>query len=209
MTARKQTASSAERELGRELEQLQQSASVAAMIFRTDKTLYEHLAELCLWWRSANQIPGYLEAEYSKSGKKYKRKVKHGINFAPLFWLTWGPYNGLTDDRRRRWSIVLNKFNAHYESEKRHHTDSAEKLKNFLHTNGGVDGVVNDGKVTDDKLDNDGLSDEDAAVDKSQSASHTKTQTLPLSASSRSAVMAERTYQCKAEAYAQGKQGTT
>ena len=107
-------------------------------------------------------IDGYLAAAYNTTGKKYKKKVKHGINFAPLFWLAWGDNNDLTDDKCRRWSIVLNKFDALYDTEKQYRTDSVAKLQNFLNNNGGVDGIVSKGKESDDEQDEDELSDDEA-----------------------------------------------
>jgi hypothetical protein len=151
-------------ELGQKLANLQTTASVVShQIITTNKAFYEHLAELYMWWREAKQVPGYLAAEYATIGKKHKTKVKHGINFAPLFWLTWGFDNGLTDDKTGRWSRVMNKLHGKYESEQQYKTDSVPKLANFIDQSGGVDGLVDYGKkeqgktVTedDDRVDDD------------------------------------------------------
>ena len=134
-------------ELGQKLANLQTAASVVSHhIVTTNKAFYEHLAELYMWWREAKQVPGYLAAEYKTIGKKHKTKVKHGINFAPLFWLTWGYDNGLTDDKTGRWSRAMNKMHAEFETKHQYKTDSVPKLANFIDQSGGVDGLVDYGK---------------------------------------------------------------
>jgi hypothetical protein len=144
--------------LDQQLEQLQTSAAVVSrQIHSTNRQFYGHLAELYLWWRGAQQAPDYLETAYAKTGKKYKKKIKQGINFAPLFWLAWGYDNGLTDDKAGRWSRVLNKLHEVYEAEKQYQTDSIPKLQNFIEERGGVDGLVEYGKRSDD----DDLEDDD------------------------------------------------
>lgn len=137
--------------LNLKLAQLQEAASVVADQIRgTNAAFYGHLAELYIWWRSASTIDGYLGVEYAKTGRKYKKKVKHGINFAPLFWLTWGSDNGLTDDKVGRWSRVMNKLHSVYEAEQQYHTDSVSKLQNFIKNSGGVDGLVGYGSPADE-----------------------------------------------------------
>lgn len=144
------------------LAQLQQSALVVAGQMRaTHRVFYGHLAEVYVWWRSASAVDGYLDAEYAKASIRFKRKVKHGVNFAPLFWLVWGRYNGLDDDKARRYSIVLNRFHDLYEAQKQYHTDTVAKLQNYLHAAGGIDGVVKDG-VADDEDDEDSIGDDEA-----------------------------------------------
>jgi hypothetical protein len=129
--------------LGQKLQTLQGAASVVSRsIITTNKAFYEHLAELYVWWRDAEKVPGYLDAEYAKNGKKYKKNVQHGINFAPLFWLTWGYNNGLNDDKAGRWSRVLNQLHAKYQSEQQYHTDSVPKLGTYIEQNGGVEGLT-------------------------------------------------------------------
>ena len=155
--AKATTAAPAQTKLADELAQLQQSASiVAANILSTNRAFYKHLSELYVWWRSANAVDGYLEAEYKKLGRKFKNKVAYGTNFAPLFWLVWGNYNGLTVDKVGRWSRALNKLHEKYESEKQYRTDSVEKLSNFMENSGGIDGLVTFGSVDDeDNIDDD------------------------------------------------------
>jgi hypothetical protein len=163
MTASKQTPSTVEQELGRELEQLQQSASIVADGLRSsNKALYKHFAELYMWWRSASAVDDYLDAAYATTGRKYKKKTTQGINFAPLFWLAWGPNNDLSDDKVGRWSRVLNALHTVFEAEKQYRTDSVAKLQNYIQNSGGVEGLGGYGKATDDELDGDDLSDEEA-----------------------------------------------
>jgi len=162
MTASKQTPNSVELELGRALAQLQQSASlVSDHIRKSRRAFYKHLAELYMWWRSAKEVDGYLAKEYAKTGKRNK-KIKQGINFAPLLWLTWGTDNDLTDDLTGRWSRVLNALHTVYEAEKQYRTDSVAKLQNYIHNNGGVAGLVGYGKAVSDEIEDDEMSDEEA-----------------------------------------------
>ena len=175
-----------------ELAQLQQAASVVAGQLRaTNRAFYGHLAEVYVWWRSASAVDGYLDAEYARLGIRYKRKVNYGINFAPVFWLVWGSYNGLDDDKARRYSIVLNRFNDLYEAEKQYHNDTVAKLQNYLQATGGIDGVVKDG-VADDEGDEDSIGDDeadgamvkaavdvDAAIDKLYGAAHAFYSSVP------------------------------
>ena len=101
--------------LNQKLTQLQNEGCAVAGLYRNaNRTFYKHVVELYMWWRDAEQVDGYLDQAYSLSGKKYKTKVTHGINFAPLFWLTWGLDNGLTDDKANRCSRVLNKLHDLY-----------------------------------------------------------------------------------------------
>ena len=160
-------------ELGQQLADLQQAASVVSDQIRgTNANFYKHLAELYMWWRGASALEGYLDAEYTKLGKRFKRRISSSINFAPLFWLTWGHDNGLTDDKAGRWSRVLNKLHNLYETEKQYRTDSVPKLQNYIELKGGVDGLVGYGTPAknvdggDDEGGNDddggdGLSDDD------------------------------------------------
>ena len=161
MTASIQPQKADELELGRELQALQLSASIVSYQLRkTNKAFYKHLAELYIWWRGAQKVDGYLERQYATTGKKYK-KIKKGINFAPLFWLTWGTDNDLTDDKTGRWSRVLNALHTIYEAEKQYHVDSVAKLQNYIQNNGGVDGLGGYGKVADEEPEDDELGDDD------------------------------------------------
>lgn len=145
------------------LAQLQQAASVVAVQIRaTNRDFYKHLAQVYVWWRTANALDGYLDAEYARLGIRYKRKVNYGLNFAPVFWLVWGRYNGLDDDKARRYSIVLNRFHELYETQKQYHTDTVAKLQNYLQSVGGVDGVVKDGSAEENDDDEDSIGDDEA-----------------------------------------------
>jgi hypothetical protein len=152
--------------LGQKLTALQTEASVVSQhIVSTNKAFYKHLAELYMWWREANQVPGYLDAEYATIGRKYKRKIQSGTNFAPLFWLTWGHNNGLTDDKAGRYSRVLNNLHSKFESERQYQTDSIAKLSTYIELSGGVDGLVGYGKKTDDQDTPDDDEIDDDAID--------------------------------------------
>ena len=154
--ASKAKAASQPASLNQKLTQLQNDGSVVAGLYRNaNRTFYKHVVELYMWWRDAEQVPGYLDQAYSWTGKKYKTKVKHGINFAPLFWLAWGPDNGLTDDKANRCSRVLNKLHKLYLAEKQYRTDSVVKLANYIESKGGINGLVGYGKAVDVEDDDD------------------------------------------------------
>lgn len=147
--------------LTQQLMQLQDAASVVAGLYRSaNRIFYKHVAELYMWWRDARHVQGYLEAAYATTGKKHK-SLKQGINFSRLFWLAWGPDNGLTDDKANRCSRVLNKLHELYESQKQYHTDSVAKLGNYLDNNGGINGLVGYGKTVDVDDDSDDGDDDD------------------------------------------------
>ena len=160
--ASKATAASKPVLLTQQLTQLQDAASVVAGLYRSaNRIFYKHVAELYMWWRDARDVQGYLEAAYATTGKKHK-SLKQGINFSRLFWLAWGPDNGLTDDKANRCSRVLNKLHELYESQEQYHTDSVAKLGNYLDNNGGINGLVGYGKTVDvDDSDDDGDDDDE------------------------------------------------
>ncbi|MBL0242919.1 MAG: hypothetical protein IPQ22_02440 [Rhodoferax sp.] len=135
---------------------LQESAVlVSAQMRSSNMALYKHLAELWGWWYVAQSVPGYLDAEYANVTKRRPKAVRHGINFAPLFRLTWGYANGLSDDKCRRWSIVLNKLNELYLTEEQYRTDTVVKFQNYIHRKGGVDAFIDNGKSMPTNLDDD------------------------------------------------------
>ncbi|PKO68895.1 MAG: hypothetical protein CVU22_07035 [Betaproteobacteria bacterium HGW-Betaproteobacteria-16] len=151
-----------EAQLSRVLKHLQETASVVSAQMRSSNmAFYKHLAELYLWWHAASSVPGYLDAEYKKVGKRRAKPVQHGINFSPLFRLTWGYNNGLTDDKCRRWSIVLNKLHDLYQTEAQYRTESVTKFQLYIHNKGGVEGFINDGKSSSSSADDEDVSDEE------------------------------------------------
>lgn len=125
---------------------------VSGFMFKTNMAFYKLLAETYLWWRAANEAPDFLRQQYATTGKKFKKKVKYGINFAPLFWLVWGTQNDLNDDKVGRYSRVLNRLHEEFETDPQYATEPVPKLQNFIHQSGGVDGLVNFG---DDEGDED------------------------------------------------------
>ena len=142
--------------LNQKLTQLRNEGCVVAGLYRNaNRTFYKHVVELYMWWRDADQVDGYLDQAYGLTGKKYKKKVKHGINFAPLFWLAWGWGSGLTDDKANRCSRVLNKLHELYLTQKQYQTDSVVKLANYIESKGGIDGLVGYGRSVDVEDDDD------------------------------------------------------
>jgi len=115
---------------------------VGIKMITTNRDHYQWLAKAYLWWVIAEKEVGYLEEQYASLGKRFKKNISAGINFAPLCWLLWGVDNGLTDDKAGRWSKALNVLHHKYNTEKQYRTDSLVKLTNFIEQSGGVDGLV-------------------------------------------------------------------
>lgn len=144
--------------LDTELAALKKSAGQVAQQMRlTNRSHYEHLASLYLWWRNAEQAPGYLEEAYAGLGRRFKKKTSQAVNFAPLFRLTWGNDNGLTDDMAWRWSLALNYLHTVYSADSYFHTDSVARLGDRISEKGGVDGIVSSITAAND---NNGLDDD-------------------------------------------------
>lgn len=148
------TANSGTVALVNQLAALQSDAVVVSgIMFKTNMAFYKLLAETYLWWRAANEDPDFLRQQYAKTGKKFKKKVKYGINFAPLFWLVWGTQNDLNDDKVGRLSRVMNQLHEQVETDPQYATEPVPKLQNFIYQSGGVDGLVNFGDDGDDEED--------------------------------------------------------
>lgn len=161
--------------LRQQLNELKSTAEAVSKEFVTqNRAFYQHLAALYMWWREASSIEGFLEEQYATTERKFKSRVKHGINFAPLFWLTWGKDNdnGMTVDKAGRWSRVLNKLNDIFEAEEQYRTDTVAKLQGYIEENGGVDGLVLYGhsEKDADQHDDDVASDGDGDGDGSKAA---------------------------------------
>ena len=45
--------------------------SINQLIRTTNKTTYEHLGHVYLWWRKASQVEGYLQGLYDAAGIKH------------------------------------------------------------------------------------------------------------------------------------------
>jgi hypothetical protein len=80
---------------------------------RTNRAFYAHVAAVYFWWRSANGVAGYLEAEYAKLNRQFVSRVKYGVNFSPLLVLVWGNDNCATADLDRH-SRALNSIDAEF-----------------------------------------------------------------------------------------------
>jgi hypothetical protein len=133
------------------LVQLQQEGAVVlADQRRVRRKLYEHILELYLWWRSARQVEGFLEAEYATLGRRMKR-IKEGINFNPLFWLAWGNSTDKTNQDSDRYSRALNAIHEEFESKPEYYAkDSIAKLINFITAAGGMSNLRPYGKYEEE-----------------------------------------------------------
>ena len=152
--------------LSQTLEDLKNTAEVVSKEFVTqNRAFYRHLVTVYMWWREAIRLPGFLEKQYATTERKFKFTVKHGINFAPLFWLTWGAANGMTVDKAGRWSRVLNKLHSLFEAEEQYRTDTVAKLQGYIEENGGVDGLVLYGHSEKDADEHDSDADSDEEGD--------------------------------------------
>ena len=82
---------------------------------KSNLEMYKHIAEIYVWWRLANKVKGFLEAEYEKLPIQF-RQTNQLINFIPLFWLVWGTTN-CNKDIASRHSKAMNKIHDEYESD--------------------------------------------------------------------------------------------
>lgn len=115
---------------------------------RSNKAFYKHIAEIYFWWLKAKEIEGYLEGEYVKLNRRFKRRISTGINFAPVLTLTWGN-NSCSDDDLNRHSRALNKINEEYLKRKKYYAkDGVIKIAAYIEANNGINGLTGYGTKT-------------------------------------------------------------
>ena len=121
----------------KELVQLQERGAVVHTdLRRSHRSLYEHLASLYIWWRSARDINGYLEQEYATLN--LKPRTIDGINFRPLLVLIWG-FNATSSQQTALYSRALNAVHNEYEAHPELYAkDGVAKLANFIELAGGA-----------------------------------------------------------------------
>jgi len=121
----------------KELVKLQERGAVVHTdLRRSHRSLYEHLAALYFWWRSARGINGYLEQEYAVL--ELKPRTIEGINFRPLLVLIWG-INATASSQTALYSRTLNAVHNEYEAHPELYAkDGVAKLANFIELAGGA-----------------------------------------------------------------------
>ena len=157
----KQAATKRAQQLHKSLYQLQATGSaVWRDMRRTNRAFYAHVAAVYFWWRQANSVSGYLEAEYAKLNRQFKSRVKYGINFSPLLVLVWGNDNCSTADLDRH-SRALNSIDAEFQSRPKYYAkDGIAKLAVFIERNHGIHGLTGYGDSAGDVDEEDELEDD-------------------------------------------------
>ncbi len=110
-----------------------------------NRSEYKLITQVALFGKDAVEIDGYVETICNfADGKKYKKNVSHGINFAPLINAVWaGLESGLDTNKTNRMSRAMNKILDEYNtSPEKYATDTVKKLVDFVIAKGGVSGLV-------------------------------------------------------------------
>ena len=106
---------------------------------------YKLVVEVVLFGKDAVEIDGYVETICNfADGKKYKKNVSHGTNFAPLINAVWeGLESGLDTNKTNRMSRAMNKILDEYKANPaKYSTDTVKKLVDFVIAQGGISGLV-------------------------------------------------------------------
>ena len=147
------------RQLHKQLHLLQANGSAVWRDMRqSNQAFYAHIAEVYYWWLAAEDINGYLDAEYAKLNRQFKSRVKYGINYSPLLVLVWGNDNCSTSDLDRH-SRALNNIHSEYLSRPKYYAkDGVAKMAKFIEDKHGINGLTGYG---DNLIDGDGEEDEE------------------------------------------------
>jgi tellurite resistance protein len=124
-----------------QLSDLQARAGVQDKQFRQIRQeLWALLADVYLWWRQANERPGYLDEQFAARGITFYEKA-NDINFAPVIRLIWDIEHPNASDRVRmtKWSKVLRKFHDEFETRPADFARNTKgKLTALIAVNGGI-----------------------------------------------------------------------
>lgn len=122
-----------------ELKALQKkSHRVNQLYLKSRQALHKHLIESYLWWREAREIPGFIDAEYSKLNLR-KSSGQMTPNFIPVLRVICGPNSNLDDRDFQRRSRALNALHLEYEADYgKYAKDTAPKLESFIISKGGL-----------------------------------------------------------------------
>jgi len=127
------------------------SKKVDKEINRSRRSLYEHLCASYLWWRKAQTVSGYLESEYGKLNRKFRKVATHP-NFIKLIWLIWGEETDLTNQYADRYSRALKAVHAEFEKHQhKYQKDGQKKLVNFILRSGGLSKLAGYTDLSDSK----------------------------------------------------------
>jgi hypothetical protein len=130
-----------------EFEKVKESAREAhKTILEGHPKLHRHLAELYVFSRSVSGTD-YLQQKLKiKNGKKYRAKVSHGYNYAPIIDLVWSGLDGegLPSTKSNRFSVALNRLNDAYLRDFQLEADPVSCLVEYIRKKGGIDGLIND-----------------------------------------------------------------
>lgn len=106
---------------------------------------YKLMVEMVVFGKDAVEVDGYMDTICpSTTGKKFKKQVSYGINFAPLITAVWAGLdcelvNNKTNRISRAMNAILNEYNANSAV---YATDTVKKLVTFVIKSGGENGLV-------------------------------------------------------------------
>lgn len=125
---------------------MQKQAQVVARRHTTNKHgHYKLMVEMVVFGKDAVEVDGYMDTICSSTtGKKFKKQVSYGINFAPLITAVWAGLdcelvNNKTNRISRAMNSILNEYNANSAV---YATDTVKKLVAFVIKSGGENGLV-------------------------------------------------------------------
>ena len=134
-----------------ELNNMKHSAANVEKHYKLSNTShYTHLVELVLFWLKAQLIQGYLESICtSKLSQSFKKKVDHGINFAPLLATVWegvGKSSVMTNKYNRNsraMNVIMNEYKA---NAAKYAVNTVDQLVAFVEAKGGISGLIDANK---------------------------------------------------------------
>lgn len=125
---------------------MQAQAKVVARRHTTTKHgHYKLMVEMVLFGKTAVDVDGYMDTICpSTNGKKFKKNVSHGINFAPLITAVWAGLDcELVNNKTNRISRAMNKILEEYNANPdKYATGTVKKLVDFIVASGGESGLV-------------------------------------------------------------------
>lgn len=115
-----------------------QSVRVDKQIESANSRLHNHLVQSYLWWRKAEKIEGYIDAEYAKLPLR-KSTGKASPNFIPVLRVICGEHSSLNDQDFQRRSRALNALHIEFEGNpEKYRSGRIKKLTHFIKQSGGV-----------------------------------------------------------------------
>lgn len=105
---------------------------------------YRSAVKVMLFWHEAKDTTYIEDLVKSKIKRKYKAKVSHGINFAPLIEVLWTGLEApdLPTNKANRISRALNRLYQVFGSQFKFRLDAEDQLVEYVIRSGGINGLV-------------------------------------------------------------------